>query len=290
MSEILSPEEPVAIRPRLVAGALRTQEGRVGLVLMVVVIAIAFLGRFVAPYSPGEFVGPPFTSSNSIFGTDNLGRDVWSRFLVGGQSLVVMAVISTIIGVGLGIVVGLVAGSSTTWRGEALVSVTDLVLIFPQLVLVLLFISLLGPELWLICILVGLVHIPRTTRVTRACTAGVYGREYVMAARAMGLSRRKILRHEVLPNISGPLLVELGLGLALSAAFLGALSFLGFGVQPPTADWGLMINENQIGLGLAPWGVLLPTSAIGLLTVGANLFADAIARSAGTSIMLGNRA
>jgi len=103
------------------------------------------------------------------------------------------------------------------------------------------------------------------------------------------VSRPRILFGEILPNVTAPILVEIGLGLAFSAALIGTLSFLGFGIQPPAADWGLMINENQTGLTVQPWGVLLPTIAIAVITVGANLLTDAIARASGTSTILGDQ-
>jgi len=297
--EVLEPEPDDRSAPdpqsprrfRLLRAALRTAEGRVGAGLLLLVTAVACAGPTVARHTPEEFVARPFAPPSAAlpFGADNLGRDVLARFLAGGRTLLLLAVCATVIGVAIGVTVGLLAGTSRTWRGDALVNLTDLVLVFPQIVLALLFLSLLGPQLWLLAILVGITHVPRVARVVRVYTADVVQRDFVASARALGVSRPRILFGEILPNVTAPILVEIGLGLAFSAALIGTLSFLGFGIQPPAADWGLMINENQTGLTVQPWGVLLPTIAIAVITVGANLLTDAIARASGTSTILGDQ-
>ena len=124
-----------------------------------------------------------------------------------------------------------------------------------------LFVSILGPRLWLIVLMVGISHMPRIARVTRAATVELVARDFVRAAAAMGVPKRKILLFEVLPNISSPLLVEFGLRLTYSIIMIAALSFIGFGMQPPAADWGLMINENRIAITVQPWAVVAPVSS-----------------------------
>ena len=126
----------------------------------------------------------------------------------------------------------------------------------------------------------GLSHAPRVARVTRGAALEVVERDFVKSAEALGETRWSILVGELLPNISSPLLVEFGLRLTYSIGLVAAVSFLGFGLQPPAADWGLMINENRVGLTIQPWPVVLPVIAVGLLTVGTNLITDGIARAA----------
>ena len=126
----------------------------------------------------------------------------------------------------------------------------------------------------------ALSHAPRVARVTRGAALEVVERDFVKSAEALGESRWSILVGELLPNISSPLLVEFGLRLTYSIGLVAGVSFLGFGLQPPAADWGLMINENRVGLTIQPWPVVLPVIAVGLLTVGTNLITDGIARSA----------
>ena len=134
----------------------------------------------------------------------------------------------------------------------------DVLLAFPQIVLVLLAVSALGPKLWLIVIAVGLTHLPRVARVMRGAAQEVVERDFVKAAEAVGEKRSRIVFGELLPNVTSPLLVELGLRMTYSIGLVAAISFLGFGLQPPTADWGLMINENRLTITVQPWAVLLP--------------------------------
>ena len=145
-------------------------------------------------------------------------------------------------------------------------------------------VTVLGPKGWVLILVVGLTHAPRTARVMRSAAVGVVGEDYVLASHMYAVPQWRILIQDILPNVTGPLMVELGLRMTYSIGALASLSFLGLGMQPPTADWGLMINENRIALAVQPWGVLLPVLAIAVLTVGTNLIADGIAAaSAGGS-------
>jgi peptide/nickel transport system permease protein len=127
--------------------------------------------------------------------------------------------------------------------------------------------------------MVGISHAPRIARVTRASALEMTQRDFVRAVEALGVPRRKILFAEILPNITSPLLVEFGLRLTYSIGIIAGLSFLGFGLQPPAADWGLMINENRIGITVQPYAVLVPVILIGILTIGTNLVADGMGRA-----------
>jgi peptide/nickel transport system permease protein len=255
---------------------------RLGLAIAGLVVAIALLGPLLAPHSPTQFVAPPYDapSAKAWLGTDYLGRDALSRFLWGGRSVLGLSVAATLLGLIAGIAIGLVAAYARNWLDDLLMRAMDVLLAFPQIVFVLLLISTLGPQLWLIVLTVAASHAPRVARVTRAAAAEVLTRDFVLSAEALGESRWWILSGEVLANISSPLLVEFGLRLTYSIGLVAAVSFLGFGLQPPAADWGLMINENRIGLTIQPWPVVLPVIAVGLLTIGTNLIADGIARAA----------
>jgi peptide/nickel transport system permease protein len=155
----------------------------------------------------------------------------------------------------------------------------DVLLAIPNIVLVLLFVSLLGSKRWLIVLLVALAWTPQVARVTRGVTVETAQRDFVRAAEVLGMPRHSVLLRELLPNLTTPLLVEFGLRLTWSIALIAGLSFLGFGIQPPAADWGLMINENRLGLAIQPWAVLAPIVAIAVMTVGTNLMAEGIART-----------
>jgi peptide/nickel transport system permease protein len=277
---------PPALRQRqwlqTLTSALRLTRTRIGLGIFVVMVLIALFGPLVAPHSPTEFVGAPNAgpSGQTTFGTDFLGRDVLSRFLYGGRSVLGLAVASTALGVGLGLVIGLSAAYAGGVADEVMMRTADVFLAFPQIVLALLVVSSLGPKLWLIVVTVGISHAPRVARVMRGAAQQVVERDFVKAAEAVGEKRRRILFSELLPNVTSPLLVEIGLRLTYSIGLVAAISFLGAGIQPPHADWGLMINENRLDLTVQPWTVVLPVVAIALLTVGSNLVTDGIARAA----------
>ena len=266
----------------LLRRALSHGRGRVGSGLVLAVATVALLGPLVAPHGPTQFVGVPYgpPSARAWFGTDGLGRDVLSRFLCGGRSVLALSVLATILGLASGVAVGLCAAFAGDWVDEALMRLMDVALAFPQIVLVLLLVATLGPQLWLIVVMVALGHMPRVARVTRGAAQDIVGRDFVKAATALGEPTWRILTSEIMPNIAGPLSVEFGLRLTYSIGVIAAVGFMGFGLQPPSADWGLMINENRIGLTIQPWPVLLPVVAIGLLTVGMNLLTDGIARAA----------
>ena len=202
-----------------------------------------------------------------------------SRFLYGGRSLLALSVAATVLGVGLGTVLGIVAGYLRGWRDEAIMRTGDVALAFPQVVVSLLFLSIVGPKPWLIVAVVGLSHAPRTARVMRDAALAVVERDFVKAAEATGVRRWRIMAGEILPNVTGPLMVELGLRLTYSIGLIAGLSFLGLGLQPPAADWGLMINENRVALTVQPWAVVLPVAAIAVLTIGTNLVTDGLARA-----------
>jgi peptide/nickel transport system permease protein len=266
----------------ILAAALRMTRTRIGVGIVALVILTAVAGPLIAPHSPTEFVAIPNSapSSEALFGADSLGRDVWSRFLHGGLSVLWMSAAATMLGVVLGVVVGLVAAYSRNWLDDLLMRGNDVVLAFPQIILALLAISALGAKLWLIVLIVGLTHAPRVARVIRGAAQEVVERDFVKAAEAVGEKRSRIIFGELLPNVTSPLLVEIGLRMTYSIGLVAAISFLGFGLQPPAADWGLMINENRLSITVQAWSVLLPVLAIGLLTVGTNLVTDGIARAA----------
>jgi peptide/nickel transport system permease protein len=266
----------------ILRNALRLTRTKIGVGIVVLIIAIAVFGPLVAPHSPTEFVAVPNTgpSADALFGADALGRDVLSRFLHGGLSVLWMAAAATLIGVVVGVVIGLVAAYTRNWVDDVLMRASDVVLAFPQIILALLAVSAIGPKLWLIVLVVAVTHAPRVARVMRGAAQEVVERDFVKSAEAVGEKRSRIIFGELLPNVTSPLLVELGLRMTYSIGLVAAVSFLGFGLQPPAADWGLMINENRLSITVQPWAIVLPVLAIGLLTVGTNLITDGIARAA----------
>ncbi len=274
-----------AMRRRQWTQTVRTVLGmwraRIGLVIVAILVLIAIFGPLIAPHSPTEFVAAPNSgpSGTALFGADSIGRDVWSRFLYGGRSVLGLSVAATIIGVGLGLIIGLTAAYARGVVDEVLMRIADVFMAFPQIVLALLLVAAFGPKLWLIVLTVGISHAPRVARVMRGAAQQVVEREFVQAAEAVGEPRRRIIFGQLLPNVTSPLLVEIGLRLTYSISLIAAISFLGVGLQPPNADWGLMINENRLSVSVQPWAVVLPVLAIALLTIGTNLVTDATARA-----------
>jgi peptide/nickel transport system permease protein len=275
------PRRAFATRLPVLARALAQPRTRVGIGLTVCVVGLAVLGPLFAPHDPAASVGTPLTDPSGAhpLGTDYLGHDVLSRVLGGGLTVVWMAFAAATLGVALGAAVGLVAGTSRPWVDGTLMRVMDLLLAFPQIVLVLLFVSMLGSQLWLIVLLVALAWVPQVARVVRGVTAEVARHDYVESAEAIGVPRLRVLAGEILPNVMTPLMVEYGLRLTWSIALVAGVSFLGFGIQPPAADWGLMINENRTGVTVQPWAVVAPAICIAVFAVGTNFIAEGFSRA-----------
>jgi peptide/nickel transport system permease protein len=274
----------------LLARAWRLTRTKVGVALVLLLVGIALIGPLFAPYAPGEFAGAPYEAPSSLarIGTDGLGRDVLTRFLWGGRSILALSAAATAIGLALGVAIGLFAAYSRGRLDDVVMRLMDVILAFPSIVLALVAVATVGPKLWLIVLVVGFTTMPRVARVTRGASLEIVERDYVHAAEAMGEPRLRILAGEILPNVTSPLMVEASLRLTYSITLIAGLSFLGFGLQPPAADWGLMINENRQALTVQPWGVVMPVLAIAVLTIGTSLIGDGLARaSAGIDRRIG---
>jgi peptide/nickel transport system permease protein len=266
----------------LIRRSLRLGRTRVGLVLVGILVLISVFGPLIAPHASDEFVGKPFSSpgNGALFGTDYLGQDVWSRFLDGGLTILVLAVVSTAMGLVVGLAIGLVAAYSRNWLDDVLMRAMDVIMAFPQIMLALVAVSLVGPKNWVTIIAIALTTAPRVARVARGAAQPVVERDFIGATEAMGMSRVRIISGELFPNILGPMMVEASLRLTYSIAVIAALAFLGLANDPNGANWGTMIQQNQLSLATQPWGALLPILAIALLTMGTGLIGDGIARTA----------
>lgn len=276
----------------LMRAAMGTTRGRVGGALVALVVLVAAIGPFVVPHQPDDFVTSAFASPSAAtpLGGDVLGRDVMSRLLAGGWEILVIAICATVLGLAVGTAVGILAAFERGKIDSLLMRASDVLLAFPQLVLALLVISVIGPRTWLIVLVVGIGHAPQVARVTRAVALDVSERDFVKAEELMGIRRRRIMVSEVLPHLTSVLMVEAGLRLTGSIVIIAGLSFLGFGLPPPAPNWGTMINENRIGLAANPWATLAPVFMLVVLTVGTNTLTDAIARvSLGLERPVGSR-
>jgi peptide/nickel transport system permease protein len=251
-------------------------------VLVLGLVAIALIGPLVAPFGPGDFVAAPNSPPGPgyPFGTDRLGQDVLSRFLHGGVEILLLAGLSSFFGVAAGAAIGLTAAYLRGKTDEVLMRAMDLILAFPQILLALLVIAMAGPSFWLIVLTVAITTMPRVARVIRGAAVPVVERDFVSSAEAIGESRTRVVLGELLPNVTGPLLVELNLRLTYSIGLIASLAFIGFAPNPNAPNWGLMVDENRLALTVSPWGVVLPVTAIALLTIGFGLVADGLARTA----------
>lgn len=289
MSSVATETQPSAAgvtRQSRLRLALRYRGAQLGVGIFALLLATAFIGPHFAPYSPTAVEGVPFAhpSSAHLFGLDYLGRDVLSRFLAGGASVFVLSFAATLLGYLVGIPVGLTAGYTRNWVDEVLMRGGDVVMAFPAIILVLVLVAGAGPAPGVIVIGVAVTHAPRIARIVRGATVEVVVQQYVEAAEARGETLPSILGREVLPNVSTTILADFGVRLTGSIILIASLSFLGFGIQPPASDWGLMINENSSGITLQPLAVAAPAVAIALLTIAVNLMGDGVSKSLGQRV------
>lgn len=266
---------------------LRSPGGLIGLALLVFAVGVALLGPAFAPHSPYVPVGPPLAgpSADALLGTDRIGRDVLSRVLDGGRTVLLLATLATLLAYGSGLVIGLVAGYVRNVFDPVAMRSTDVLLAFPPLLFLLVLVTAVGASETTLVVGVALIQMPGVVRLVRTVTLDISMRGYVEAAVARGERTSAILRREIFPNILPAVLADAGLRFTFSVLFIAAANFLAIGVQPPRADWGLMINENRNYIGINPWAVAAPAAMIAILTIGVNLLGDAVARSLGRSSM-----
>lgn len=252
---------------------------KVGLVIVATIVVLSLLAPWIAPH-PWDTISirtrfrPP--SSTYWLGTDDYGRDVLSRLLMGGRLSLAMGLGATLVSVIIGVPIGLAAGYFRGVVDELLMRMADILMAIPAIMLGLLVLAVTPPALWKTALAVGFVYIPPIARVTRAVTLGLASEEFVQAARARAESNAYILFAEILPNAWPPLIVEASLRVTYAILLGSALSFLGLGAQPPSSDWGLMIAEARAFLDRAPWIALAPGVAMCLLVIGINLMGDGL--------------
>ncbi|TML68658.1 MAG: ABC transporter permease [Actinobacteria bacterium] len=275
-AELVEQEErpPSAIR-----AVLQSTEGRIGLVLGLVVLFVIVFGRFFTPYRPNAIqVGPSATgpSWSHLLGTDALGRDVLSRLLVGGGAIILIPLVAVTIAWVLGLTLGMLG----VYKGGVVDALTtrflDLLLTLPPLLIVLTLIGGAGTSNLVLVASLVLVYTPRMGRIARGATQAVITSEYVQAAQARGERTFAILFREVLPNIISPSVADYALRITYGVIFIATLNFLGLGVQPPKADWGVMIHDHYGFFNIAPVATLAPAAAVALLSISLNLIADAL--------------
>ena len=256
----------------------RSPSGTIGLTILVIHLAIAVISPFIVPYEPTKIDSKNLTQNPSRehpFGTDSFGRDVLSRVLMGGR----IALAITWGGL-LGMVLGFLGGVID----EVVMRVVDALLSLPSLFIYLLVISVLGTSNTVLIAILAITNGISIIRIVRGATLDFVARDFITAARARGERTRNVVLRELLPNVLDVLLVEYAMRWSWMLLSFSSLSFLGFGVTPPTPDWGLMIAENRSRLAIAPWGSIFPMLALSTLIIGINLAADALAKAMGLDI------
>jgi peptide/nickel transport system permease protein len=272
------------------------QSFRIGLVILVIHLLVAVTGPLWAPYGFSQMgAGIPLSGMTwkHPFGIDQLGRDVFSRVVHGGHIVILLSLSGTGLGLVVGAVLGLLSGYIGGWFDNALQRVLEALISIPFLVLALIAIASAGPQLSgnpiLVILVVALVYAPRIARMARAAAIDIATRDYVTMARLRGESAWSVMRRELIPNATSVLLVEFALRAGYAPVLIGSLGFLGFGLRPPTPEWGLMISENRALIIITPITVLGPGLALASLVVGLNLFTEGLARILGRTVRLGNQ-
>lgn len=240
---------------------------------------LAALGPFIPPYSPTAFAVRLRFSPPSLlhwFGTDEFGRDVFSRVLVGAHFSFAMGFGAMLISLIIGVPLGLLAAFHRGLVEEAVMRTVDLLISLPPILLGLLILAVTPPNLWKTILAVGLVYIPIMTRLTRSVALGLLEEDFVQAAHARGEGAISILLREILPNTWPPIIVECGLRVTFAILLGSSLSFLGLGPQPPSSEWGLMIAESRQFIDQAPWIGLAPGLCLCALLICVNLFGEGL--------------
>ncbi|MFG3019846.1 ABC transporter permease [Streptomyces sp. NPDC048254] len=277
---------PAAPRPaaRAWRGLRSSRTALVGLAVVAVHIVVALLAPLLTSYDPiandasHALLG---SSWEHWAGTDQYGRDVLARVLYGGRYALGVSVAATLITVALGTVIGCAAALRGGWFDDLLGRVLDAILSVPSILALLVVVTALGTGPAVIVLAIAVVYVPQVVRVVRGAALAVVPMDYVTAARARGESTWAILRREVLPNITDVVCVEFAMRASWVVLLISSLSFLGFGADPPTPDWGLMVAENRTAITVVPMASLAPIFALATLVVGLNLAADGLSKAWG---------
>lgn len=262
----------------------RSWAGMFGLSLIVIHLLIALISPLITPYDPLEMnakIARQAPSAEHLFGTDKLGRDVFSRSLVGGRVTIVVTLLATFIAVAWGGLAGILSGFLGGTADEIFMRFVDAFLSIPWLLILLLIVSILGTEMWVQILTFAFTYGISTIRIARAATLDHVTNDYVLAARARGQRKGTVVLKELLPNVLDVILVDGAMNWSWMLLGFTSLSFLGFGVPPPTPDWGSMIAQSREVLAIQPWAVFGPVLMLSSLIVGINLFADAFAKALG---------
>ena len=249
---------------------------RIGLAMVLITIAAAVLAPVISPYGETEIVGDVWLSASTdhYLGTDHLGRDLFTRLLYGARNTIAIAFVTTLLSFTVGTICGFFAATLGGWTDMGLSRTVDIIMAFPTLIFALMVLSVVGTSITALIVVIALLDSTRVYRLSRAVAMDIGVLEFVEVARLRGEGIWWLMRHEILPNAMPPLVAEFGLRFCFVFLFIAALSFLGLGLQPPTADWGGMVRENAGAITFGIFTPLWPAGAIAFLTVSVNLIVD----------------
>jgi len=267
-------------RRYLVKALLRSPTFMTGLVIVVFWVFMGLLSTTFtqSPTATNAAATLQAPSGAHWFGTDDLGRDVFARTMAGARTVLVIAPLATLLALLWGSIVGLVSGFYRGITDEIIMRLVDVLLALPIIITSILILSLLGRGFVIIIVTIGALFTPPVSRTVRSAVIGEREREYVMAARLRGERSAFVMAREILPNIKEPIIVEGTIRLGYAVFTAATLSFLGFGLAPPSPDWGLTIATQRVFLQIAPWTVLFPAAALASLVVAVNLITDGLGR------------
>ena len=249
---------------------------KLGLLIIVVYVFVALFAPWIAPFGESEIVGKKYLpwGEEYLLGTDNLGRDMLTRLIYGARNTVGIALVTTVYAFVLGGMLGIIAAVLGGWVDQLLSRMVDVLMAIPALIFAMLLLSIFGTSVLSLILIIGLLDATRIFRITRAVSLNVVVMDFVEAARLRGEKLAWITLREILPSISAPLAAEFGIRFCFVFLTISALSFLGLGIQPPTADWGSMVRDTADLITFEDYTPLIPAAAISVLTIGVNFVVD----------------
>ena len=278
-SSTTAPERAFSVRREKLALFLRNPQGMMGLFLVIMFFASAIFAPFFATHDPFAMDIPNRLSGPSAAhwaGTDQLGRDTYTRVLYGGRVALEVAAIGVSVSLIIGLVLGMIAGFGPSWLDNLLLLLFDAIRSFPTVILALAAVALLGPSLKLVLAIVIITSIPGYARLARTSTLALKRTEFILAERSLGASTPRILARHIMPNVIGPLLILAAMDVPVVVTIEAGLSFLGLGVQPPTASWGTVLNEGYLIIRDTPWMVVAGGIPLVLTTLGFTFLGEAL--------------
>jgi peptide/nickel transport system permease protein len=268
----------IAVSPAPIAKAFRTMPltASFGLLMIIIYVVVALLAPVIAPFPETEIVGREYQpwDQTHLLGTDNLGRDMLSRLIYAARNTVGIAFATTALAFILGSILGLLAAIVGGWLDQILSRTVDVLMAIPALIFALLLLTIVGTSIINMILVIAVIDATRVFRLARAVAMNIVVMDYVEAARLRGEGLWHLIAREILPNAMAPLVAEFGLRFCFVFLTISALSFLGLGIQPPTADWGSMVRDNATLISFGDITPLLPAGCIALLTVSVNFVVD----------------